>query len=163
MLPFPTQVQNGVAGLSPTRARVGIDLASVSEVAASLDRFGDRYRRRLFTERELADCARSEPEVSARSLAARFAAKEATFKVLRVGYDQPAWTDVEVCRHPAGWCEIALHGLARTMADQAGITDLAVSLTHQGDMAGAVVFALCADPESPSATSTGRSKSHENH
>ena len=77
--------------------------------------------------------------VRAASLAARFAAKEATIKVLRPEGHQPDWRSVEVRRDPNGWCTLALTGHAAALAEQAGIADLAVSLTHEGDVAAAVV------------------------
>lgn len=68
--------------------RVGIDLTSVDEVAASIARFGDRYVARMFTPHEQAFCRIGDgPEANrpyrVESLAARFAAKEAVLKVLR--------------------------------------------------------------------------------
>jgi holo-[acyl-carrier protein] synthase len=81
--------------------------------------------------------------VRAASLAARFAAKEATLKVLRPVGHQPDWRSVEVRRHAGGWCTMALSGHAAVLADEAGIAELAVSLTHEGDVAAAVVIALC--------------------
>ena len=50
---------------------------------------------------------------------------------------------MEVRRHADGWCTIALTGHAAALADRAGIGELAVSLTHEGDVAAAVVVALC--------------------
>jgi hypothetical protein len=52
---------------------------------------------------------------------------------------------MEVRRHADGWCTIALTGHAAALANQAGIGELAVSLTHEGDVAAAVVVALCRD------------------
>jgi holo-[acyl-carrier protein] synthase len=81
--------------------------------------------------------------VAAASLAARFAAKEATIKVLRPEDSTPAWKSIEVRRHPSGWCELHLTGEAARLAAAADVTDLAVSLTHDGDLAAAVVLAQC--------------------
>ncbi len=69
--------------------RVGVDVVAVSDVAESVDRFGDRYLDRIFTPHEVAYCrsehgsGRGTQGYSAESLAARFAAKEAVVKVLR--------------------------------------------------------------------------------
>ncbi|MCU1373505.1 MAG: Holo-[acyl-carrier-protein] synthase [Actinomycetia bacterium] len=119
------------------RIRVGADLLRVGEVAASIERFGDRYLRRLFTDHELAS-SHGAPE----RLAARFAAKEATVKVLRPADAQPDWRSIEVRRDASGACHLALSGTAAAMAAAAGITDLAVSLTHERDLAAAVVVAI---------------------
>jgi holo-[acyl-carrier protein] synthase len=123
--------------------RVGADIARVDDVCASVARFGDRYLHRVFTPHEIASCAGSST-VAAASLAARFAAKEATIKVLRPEDATPAWKSIEVRRHPSGWCELHLTGEAAKLAAAAGITELAVSLTHDGDVAAAVVLAQCA-------------------
>jgi holo-[acyl-carrier protein] synthase len=125
-----------------TAIRVGADVVAVHEVAASVENLGARYLERIYTEHERSCCAGS-PLVQAAGLAARFAAKEATIKVLRPAGHQPDWRSMEVRRHSDGWCSIALTGHAAALADQAGIGELAVSLTHEGDVAAAVVVALC--------------------
>ena len=125
-----------------TAIRVGADVVAVRQVSESVDSFGSRYLNRVYTEHELQSCSGS-PDVRAASLAARFAAKEATFKVLRPIGQQLDWRSVEVRRHAGGWCTMALSGDAATLAEDAGIADLAVSLTHEGDIAAAVVVALC--------------------
>jgi holo-[acyl-carrier protein] synthase len=122
--------------------RVGVDLTDVAEVAESLERFGDRYRRRLFTEHELASCPDA-PSLAAPGLAARFAAKEAALKVLRPTGARPPWTSIEVRRHENGWCDLALHGEAARLARAEGLGPMAVSLTHEAGMAAAVVVARC--------------------
>ena len=62
---------------------VGVDLARVVDVARSFERYGARYVRRIFTEREIEYCSR-EPHLAGERYAARFAAKEATTKILHV-------------------------------------------------------------------------------
>jgi holo-[acyl-carrier protein] synthase len=116
--------------------RVGTDLVHVREIEAAAARFGDRYLQRLYTDHELTTCA-GEPA----RLAARFAAKEATIKVLRPVDARPDWRAIEVHRHPSGACDLVLTGTAAEQAAAAGITGLAVSLAHEGDVATAVVVA----------------------
>lgn len=123
---------------------MGIDIVSVDDVDASIRRFGDRYLQRVFTAHELETCAGTEGP-SASRLAARFAAKEAVLKVLRPGDISPLWREVEVWRHESGWCDIRLHGSAADLAAQAGIGDLAVSVTHERNSAAAVVVAAAMD------------------
>lgn len=119
---------------------VGVDLALVSDVRASVSTFGERYLRRIFTEQELADCYSSLDPIP--RLAARFAAKEATIKALRVDGPQPNWTSMEVVRDVAGWCdEMRLRGSAADLAAKRGIGRLLVSLSHEQDAAVAVVVA----------------------
>ena len=114
-----------------TRVRVGIDLVQISRIAESLALFGERFLRRVFTDGELAYAARH-PE----RLAARFAAKEAAKKALAL--DGIGWRELEVVRAESGACEILLHGSARAAA---GTSALALSMSHEGDHATAVVIA----------------------
>ena len=138
---IPTQERADLMG-TKTAVRVGADVTAVDQVAESVMRFGARYLERIYTPHEINSCVGELP-VRAASLAARFAAKEATIKVLRPEGHQPDWRSVEVRRDPNGWCTLALSGHAAALAEQAGIADLAVSLTHEGDLAAAVVVALC--------------------
>jgi holo-[acyl-carrier protein] synthase len=126
---------------APPTFRVGIDLVQVSRIADSLDRFGDRFLHRVFTKAEI-EYARAAPAQTAERLAARFAAKEATVKALRLG-DQPvSWREIEVCRTRSGACEMTLHGSFGRLAVARGAGTLAVSLSHEGDYATAVVVAV---------------------
>jgi holo-[acyl-carrier protein] synthase len=115
--------------------KVGIDLVDVSRIAASIDAFGDRFLRRVFTEGEIA-YARSAPALTAERLAARFAAKEAAKKALEL--EGVAWRDLEVARSPNGAPHLVLHGAARAAA---GTKSFALSMSHEGDHATAVVIA----------------------
>jgi holo-[acyl-carrier protein] synthase len=120
----------------------------VGQVSDSIARFGDRYLRRVYTDHEIDSC-RGAPSVVSAGLAARFAAKEATLKVLRPIGHRPEWRSIEVRRHDGGWCSMALSGYAAELATHAGLGELAVSLTHEGDIAGAVVVALCHEVPRP--------------
>jgi holo-[acyl-carrier protein] synthase len=117
--------------------RVGIDTVAVQSVREAIAAHGERYLKRVYTEREQADCD-GDPE----RLAARFAAKEAAVKALRAGEGGVPWSAIEVRRHPSGHPEMALTGIAAELADEAGIGELAVSLTHEAGLASAVV--VCA-------------------
>ena len=77
-------------------------------------------------------------------LAGRFAAKEATLKVLRPGEVGIPWDSIEVVRDPGGWVELELSGPAAAVAADTGVTELALSITHEGGFASAVVIASCA-------------------
>ena len=113
------------------RLSVGIDLIQISRIADSVATFGERFLQRVYTTNELA-YARGVPE----RLAARFAAKEAAKKAL--GLDGVSWRDLEVHRAPSGACQLVLHGAAR---ETAGAYELALSMSHDGDHATAIVIA----------------------
>lgn len=117
---------------------VGIDQVETHRIAALLDRFGDRGRRRLFTDQELARCAdRPRP---AECLAARFAAKEAFAKAVGTGLRGMEWTDIEVEGGEGERPELTLHGGAREIFARRGGERLHVSLTHEAGVATAIVI-----------------------
>jgi holo-[acyl-carrier protein] synthase len=119
-------------------AALGADIVEVAQVARSIATFGDRYLRRVFTDRELAYCT-SEGRDPAPHLAARFAAKEAAAKALRVGDSPLDWRWIEVLRRADGACDLRLHGGMRALAQRRGVSDLRVSMSHDGAYAIAVV------------------------
>jgi holo-[acyl-carrier protein] synthase len=119
--------------------RLGFDLVQISRVAESIRDFGDHFKSRLFTEGELLYAQSSEP-LCAERLAARFAAKEAVIKALQLGEAGIGWRDMEVIKLADGDCEMVLHGRAAAQAKNRGAEKLLLSLSHDGDYAGAVVF-----------------------
>ena len=120
--------------------RVGIDLVSVESVRDSISAHGERYLKRVYTERELHDCGTADG-VDPERLAARFAAKEATLKVLRPNEEGVRWSSIEVHRSPSGWVDLVLSGRAAQLAADAGVTELTLSIAHEGGFACAVVVA----------------------
>jgi holo-[acyl-carrier protein] synthase len=140
-----TRLAAGLApGWCPPPIRVGVDVVAVAEVAEALALHEDRYLARVFTAHELACCRRgADGGYAAESLAARFAAKEAVVKVLRPEDIRPEWRSIEVRRAEGGWCEVRLAGRAAELATAAGITEVAVSLSHEPAVAAAVAAAWC--------------------
>ena len=120
--------------------RVGIDLVFADTVRESLEAHGKSYLERVFTTAEVADCSGG-GSVDPVRLAARFAAKEAAFKVLRVGDTAVGWHEVEVRRDPSGWVTLSLSGSAAELAQEQQIEHLSLSLTHERGAAAAVVIA----------------------
>jgi holo-[acyl-carrier protein] synthase len=120
--------------------RVGVDLVAVESVQESIRTHAEHYLTRVYTEREIADCT-TPAGVDAQRLAARFAAKEAALKVLRPGEVGLSLRAIEVRRTPGGWVELELSGPAAALALDAGLENFALSLTHEGGYASAVVIA----------------------
>jgi holo-[acyl-carrier protein] synthase len=129
--------------------RVGTDIVLVETVCESLQEHGEHYLQRVYTPDEVEDCTGADG-IDPRRLAARFAAKEATLKVLRPREQGIAWSSIEVRRDPSGWVGLELSGPAADLAEDAGVTDLALSVSHEGGYATAVVVACVAQE------STGR-------
>jgi holo-[acyl-carrier protein] synthase len=122
--------------------RVGTDLVLIETVRSSLDTHAEHYLRRVYTEREVQDCTTPDG-IDAERLAARFAAKEATLKVLRPRDEGIPWSAIEVRRDSSGWVEVELSGPALALARDGGVSDLALSISHEGPYATAVAIASC--------------------
>ncbi len=123
--------QSAICNLS-----VGVDLVEVRRVTLIAERYGERFGRRVFTERELADCG-----MRAESLAARWAAKEAVAKALGTGFGPVGYLDIEVVHDEARCPHVHLHGRAAALAEARGLTRWALSISHDGGMAIAFVVA----------------------
>lgn len=118
---------------------LGMDLVDIARIAEMLSRFGERAKRRVWTDGERAYCdTQGRP---AASYAARFAAKEACFKALSGSEDARAigWQELEVVRGLDGAPTLALHGRAAARAAALGVTAMHLTLTHADGVAGAVV------------------------
>jgi holo-[acyl-carrier protein] synthase len=117
----------------------GIDLIEVERIAQSIERHGDRFLRRIFTDYEIAYCTRKRG--SAESFAARFAAKEAGAKALGTGISRGVtWNEFQVERQPGGRPTLQLHGRAALLATQLGVRAISLSLTHTATLAMASVM-----------------------
>src|SRR5436305_14489412 len=119
---------------------LGIDATDIHRIAATIERHGDRFVQRIFTEGEVAYAMRR--RVPAIHLAGRFAAKEAAMKALGTGHSQGVlWRDVEVVRH-GGPPQLKLHGgAARRLAAIGGASSL-LTITHSDKVALAQVLIL---------------------
>jgi len=107
----------------------GVDLAEVGRIQASIERYGERFTRRVFTEREIAYAERKANKYE--RYAARFAAKEAGMKALGTGWSGGiTWKDLEVTNLSSGRPTLALHGVARDVAGRLGVKTIHLSLTH---------------------------------
>ena len=117
----------------------GVDIAEVPRVAQALERFGDRFLRRIFTAGEIRYCDSKANRVE--RYAARFAAKEAAMKALGTGWNHGVrWRDCEVVRFPGGRPTIVFHGKAGEFAAKLGVKNAALSLTHTSQQAFAQVI-----------------------
>tara|TARA_Y100001936_G_C16093163_1_gene688606 strand:- start:3011 stop:3406 length:396 start_codon:yes stop_codon:yes gene_type:complete len=114
---------------------VGIDLIEINRIAKTLERFGDRFLQRIYTESEILYCRRRTPQ-----LAARFAAKEAVMKALGTGARGVAWKEIEVTRKSSGQPQVKLHGKAAKIAEKLNIRNIAISLSHSREYATASVI-----------------------
>ncbi len=117
----------------------GIDLAEVPRVRASIERYGERFLRRVFTEKEIAYVERKANKYE--RYAARFAAKEAGMKAIGTGWRGGIrWQDFEVSNLPSGRPTLRFHGVAADHARRLGVTNVQLSLTHTADLGMAFVI-----------------------
>jgi holo-[acyl-carrier protein] synthase len=107
----------------------GIDIAEVERIAKAIERYGDRFLQRIFTERERQYCESKANRIE--RYAARFAAKEAAMKALGTGWSGGIrWQDIEICREPGGRPTIKFHGKAAAIAANLGAKRVALSISH---------------------------------
>jgi len=116
---------------------VGVDIIEVERISRGLDRHGSRFLDRIFTEQEQAYCAGR-----ANRLAARFAVKEAVGKALGIGIGDIGWKDIEVVNDGRGRPELVLHAEAIAYAEEKGIYQWSVSISHTDTLAIGMVVAL---------------------
>ncbi len=118
------------------KLRTGVDLIEIERIKDSISRNGERFLKRVYTEKELALCGED-----AASLAGRFAAKEAVSKALGCGIGDVGWQEIEVLRDEARAPVLNLHGAAQALADELGLTTWSLSLSHTKTHAVAFVVA----------------------
>ena len=117
----------------------GIDIAEVPRIREAIERHGQRFLKRIFTEGEIQYCESKANRIE--RYAARFAAKEAGMKAIGTGWNHGVrWRDIEVARKPGGRPTLLLHGKAAEFANKLGATNIALSLTHTAEQAMAQVI-----------------------
>jgi len=121
----------------------GVDLVEVDRIRAALERHGDRFANRIFTEGEQSQAGSGPLRVQ--FFAGRFAAKEAVMKALGTGWARGvSWTDIDVRRLQSGKPEIVLRGKCKEIAEGLGIGRWEISITHTGGHAAASVLGTTA-------------------
>ncbi len=126
-----------LAGVEPGISELGIDIIKVDRIRGSIERFGERFSKRVLTPAEQR-YVRLRPE----TFAGRWAAKEAVSKVLGLGVRGIGWTEIEIERLPTGQPAVRLHGRAAARAEQLGMERIALSISHESDYAVAIAFGI---------------------
>lgn len=116
--------------------RTGVDMLEIERLRETVDRHGAHFIARIFTSTEQAEC-----DTNFQSLAARFAAKEAVSKALGTGIGNVGWQDIEILRSESGAPVLKLHGYARQLAAEMGLSNWSISLSHTRKHAIAMVVA----------------------
>jgi len=118
---------------------LGLDIAEIDRIEAAVTRHGTPFLERIFTTLEVAYCESHRNKFE--RYAARFAAKEAAMKALGTGWRRGVrWRDIEVVRDPTGKPTLHLEGAARQIANDLGVKNISITITHSGNLALAEVI-----------------------
>ena len=127
---------------------IGVDLALIPRLRDVVERWDERFLRRVFTDEEIAYCRRRRDPIP--HFAARFAAKEATLKALGTGLRMGVkWREMEVRRERGQAPTMVLSGRCRAIALAKGAGHVLLSLTHDGDYAMAQAMLVGGPPDDP--------------
>lgn len=117
-----------------TISGIGVDLVSIPRMRETIERWQDRFLRRVFTEREIAYCRGHRDPTP--HFAARFAAKEAGLKALGTGLQLGVhWRELEVHRERSQAPTLVLSGKSKEIGRDRGGSRMLLSLSHEGDYA----------------------------
>ena len=118
---------------------IGIDVSRIERIERFLERYGDRFLKRILTADEMLEIARY--KVRAEQVAGRVAVKEAASKALGTGWRQGVhWKNFAVAHEPSGKPKLVCSGRALELMEQMGVKGTHVSITHDGGVAAAVVI-----------------------
>ena len=117
---------------------IGVDLVECARIERSLDRFGERFLRRVFTEGEIEYSMSM--KFPARHLAARFAGKEAVAKAFGTGIGKAmGWRNIDIRKKSSGEPFLVFSGPAQELATNRGVTAALITLSHTDHHAVACV------------------------
>lgn len=117
--------------------RSGIDTIEISRLSEIRPEIRDRFIIRVFTKGEIIQ-ARDRND----ALSGLFAAKEAVSKALGTGIGRVAWRDIEIIHLTSGQPTVHLHGQAKIIAEQLGLQDWSISISHDRNKAIALAVAI---------------------
>ncbi len=117
---------------------IGVDVIECARIQRSMERFGDRFLHRVFTDGEIEySMSMKFPE---RHLAARFAAKEAVSKAFGTGIGKAmGWRDIDIQKKSSGEPFLVFSGSAKELAAKRGVTSALITLSHTEHQAMASV------------------------
>ena len=119
----------------------GIDLVDCPRIEKMIKQHGERFINRVFTAAEQSYAEANKDKIE--KLAGRFAAKEAVLKLMGTGWrGKIAWTDIEIVNDSSGRPEVNLDGEVKKIAEELGIKNISVSITHTANFAIASAVAL---------------------
>jgi holo-[acyl-carrier protein] synthase len=123
---------------------IGIDIIEIDRVRESVEKFGDRFLNKIYTQKELDYCLKKKYKYQ--HLAARFAAKEAVYKALATGWDEDvSWQNIEISNEPNGMPVVTLQGKLKKFLSKN--KELKISMSHSRDYVACMAIIYKSDSE----------------
>jgi holo-[acyl-carrier protein] synthase len=116
--------------------RTGVDIIEIERIDKAIQKHGQRFLRRIYTQRELALVGKNTA-----SLAGRFAAKEAVAKAMHTGIGDITWKEIEILHGQYRQPSLFLHGNAKRIANELNLSVWSLSISHNNNTAIAFVVA----------------------
>jgi holo-[acyl-carrier protein] synthase len=118
----------------------GIDIIEVDRIKNSIQKYSDRFKKKIFTQNEIDYChSQADP---AKHFAARFTVKEAVLKCFGTGLTGGIlWKDIEVDKLNSGQPVLNLHGNGKKLFNQLNLKHIHISITHDKTYAAAHAIA----------------------
>lgn len=136
-----TTTAGATTGVHTMIAGIGTDIVEIVRIGQMIQRHGEHFLRRVFTDDEIQYCQRRRE--SYQHFAGRWAAKEAVMKVLGTGFVRGiSWREIEVCSSTSGRPVVTLHGGTREFARARGVGELLISISHCREYATATAIGL---------------------
>lgn len=125
---------------------LGTDIVECLRIAQMIERHGELFLTRVYTEREIQYC--SSRKAATQHYAGRWAAKEAVLKAMGTGWAKGiSWQDIEVRNDEGGRPSILLGGAARELCGRRGVREMLISISHCRSHATATAIAISGDDE----------------
>ena len=138
---MPSDDSSSVAAPAPAILGLGTDIVEIVRIGKMIERHGELFLNRVFTEDEIRYCQRRKE--CYQHFAGRWAAKEAVMKTLGTGFTRGiGWQDIEICTQKSGKPTVNIRGSAREFADKMGISDILITISHCRAYATATAIAL---------------------
>ena len=127
--------------ISLPKVKIGTDICQIDKVSSVYKKYKNRFLKRVLTEAEIKYVVSNKKNLIGR-LAGRYAAKEATSKVLGTGLRGVYFKEIEVLRELSGAPKLILHKRAKVKAKELGLENFEVSISHERDFAIAIVVGI---------------------
>lgn len=123
---------------------IGIDIIEIDRIKESVEKYGDHFLNKIYTQKELAYCLKKKYKYQ--HLAARFAAKEAVYKALATGWNADvSWQNIEISNEQNGMPIVTLQGKLKKFLHKG--KDLKISMSHSRDYVACMAIVYKSDSE----------------